>query len=685
MKTWISILGAMFFLALTSCSVERMDRCKTTPAACPGLIGGAKVMTMTDLSPASGSITSIPSTVVATFSEGVADVEAAKFVITGTCAVLPIVSSVSMSADHTVATATLTGGSCLNAQTFSVTVTPASIVNLDGLTGSGSALVQTYTMVVVAPVGPVVTLSTPSYPKVRYGHTNVIQATFTGATASTLTAAGVTKIQTGTASCTLVVTAVSASGATLSLSSCIGDGTVSVSVNAGMASDGSGNLSAASAPSTAFIVDGISPSMLSLTPATSNVVAIPTTVVATFSEPMRALAPLNFAISGTCAVRPTVSGVTMNADKTVATATLTGGTCSEAQTIIVTVATSSLTDEIGNTTLGSAQVRTYTINTTGPVATLATPSALRINASRSSTIALTYNGAVATTLTNAGVTKNETGGLSCAVDVSGATAAGATLTISSCTGNGTITVRVNAGTATDSLGNANVISAASTAITVENTSPTLSSLTPTSGNKTSIPLTVSATFNEAMTALSAGNFTITGTCSILPTITSVTMSGGNTVANANLTASTCTVGQTVTVSVNPTAATDLAGNIGTGSVTAVTYTKINSPAVLTMGGTQNMGDTSVSSQYGDFDVFNNSVSDAEITSIAMNGPMRIASGGTCTVGQTIAALGGSCTIRVEALQNYFGPDTITVGYYNQVTNTTVTYSVLTEYNGLVPF
>ncbi|MBX3020131.1 MAG: hypothetical protein KF799_00515 [Bdellovibrionales bacterium] len=678
MTKWFSLLGATFLISLTSCSVERLDRCKTVPTACPGLIGKIN-LSLINMTPVSQALTILPTTVVATFSEAVVDLAPEKFVISGTCANLPTVSSVAMNTEKTTASASLTGAVCLNNETFTVTVTPASITSLSGNVGAGSALSRTYTMIAL---GPVATLATPSLTRMKSSASSTIALTYTGATTTSLTNAGVSKNETGV-SCTVNVTGASAAGATLTVSGCTGNGTITVSVNAGTAADASGNLSTASPVSAAITIDNTAPTLQTLTPANSTMVAIPSEVVATFSEAVNSLVPSNFTIGGTCSPRPTVSGVTMSASDTVATAALTGGTCAESQTVTVTLNPADATDLAGNAGTGGSQTRTYTISTAGPTATLAAPSSTLINSSGTSTVDLTYNGAVATTLTNAGITKTEVG-VSCTVSVSGVSPAGATLTIASCTGSGTIRVRVNAGTATNSLGNASSASADSAVITVDNTGPTLSSLTPNSANRVTMPASVIATFSEAMTTLATSKFVVSGTCSTLPSVTGVNMSASDTVATAAISGAVCTLGQTLTVTVDPTTVTDAAGNVGTGSTTAVTYTKINGTGAITISGPHYVGDTSCTSQSKTYTISSTGTADAEVTDVSMSGGLMSISADNCTVangGPGVLAPGDSCTVDVEADFNTNGSDDLVIQYNNQTTTTSTSYSLNADANG----
>ncbi|NBX77627.1 MAG: hypothetical protein EBQ92_13850 [Proteobacteria bacterium] len=103
--------------------------------------------TLDSLTPATGPVNPVPSTVVATFSEAMTNVATNKFAITGTCTAPPTVSQVTMSSGNTVATATLSGAACTDGQTVIVTVNPANVTDVAGNAGTGASAARTYTFV----------------------------------------------------------------------------------------------------------------------------------------------------------------------------------------------------------------------------------------------------------------------------------------------------------------------------------------------------------------------------------------------------------------------------------------------------------------------------------------------------------------------------------------------------------
>ncbi len=328
--------------------------------------------------------------------------------------------------------------------------------------------------------------------------------------------------------------------------------------------------------------EALSPTLSSLVPATNLVNPLPKTIVAIFSEAMSPLSVSNFSLSGTCATLPTTQAVAMSTDGTTATLSLSDGTCLDTQTLMVSLDPTTVTSAAGVAGTGTVSSNTYTLATTGPLATVGTPSSTVLTVLHTATVTVKYAASAsgnpvltsALTASGGGITLTPlTGTPSCTVAVDLLTTPSSPIiTLSGCSGTGTFTVHVDAGTATDPLGNLSATSAESALITVDNTAPTLDSLFPATSYVNPTPTSILATFSKAMHALPVDNFVLTGTCSSLPTKGTVTMGGGNMIATLSLSGGSCTNGQTLSVAVNPTALKDTLENSGTGSTITRTYT-----------------------------------------------------------------------------------------------------------------
>ena len=63
----------------------------------------------------------------------------------------------------------------------------------------------------------------------------------------------------------------------------------------------------------------------------------------------------------------------MSPDKTIATLPLLGGTCTDTQTVTVSLDPTQVTDSDGNKGVGTSVSNTYTVSTVGPSASLSPP------------------------------------------------------------------------------------------------------------------------------------------------------------------------------------------------------------------------------------------------------------------------------------------------------------------------
>ena len=194
---------------------------------------------------------------------------------------------------------------------------------------------------------------------------------------------------------------------------------------------------------------------------------------------------------------------------------------------------------------------------------MGTPDLLVVNSTATVSVPVTYSGTAAAILDNpsflAKLTTTVMSGIpSCTPSLAGASLTGRTITLSNCTGNGTLTLTLASATATDAQNNASSASNTSSVITVDNTAPTVAITTPAA----------SSYFN------SASNVTVSGTCSENGRTVTIGGSGVNTGATP-----TCTSGAfsgTVNLvtgdgskSITATT-TDLAGNSTTSTAVAVT-------------------------------------------------------------------------------------------------------------------
>lgn len=458
--------------------------------------------------------------------------------------------------------------------------------------------------------------------------------------------------------------------------------------NSGIAKDKDGNciFTTATTDTSTDTADTTAPTISGLIPSSSALRAPPATVKATFSEAVSALSASSFIITGTCNTKPTISSVEMSSDNISATATLTGGACTDGQTVSVSLSPSSISDLEGNTGSGNVALATYTIVLNGPLVTLGSPSSSALNSSGTATLALTISPSTAGDSTLSGSLTASGGGINintksgsptCHASVASITSSGAVVSLYNCTGSGTVAVQVQAGIAADSLGNTNPISGESTTITIDNTAPTLSTLTPTDATVTTMPSSIVATFSEAVDTLTTSKFVVSGSCSSTPTVSDVVMSSGNTVATATLSGGTCTNGQTLNVSMDPSQVSDYANNPGSGSTVTRTYILDTAgPSISSSSPSANAYIFAIPSTI----VLNFSeaatATDAnfDLTSSTCNSIPSIASisgSGTSTI--TINLSGGSCTGKSIVLTTNLSAITDSLGNHGTGTATTTLY------------
>jgi hypothetical protein len=201
----------------------------------------------------------------------------------------------------------ITGVTNINATTFDVTVNtgtgdgslrldvlPAATIT-DLATNDYNATYnsgQTYT---IDKTSPSVAIGSPSITPLNSAATLDFPITITGSSTANLTAANVTLVPTGSGvTATISILNGTTANPTVRLTSVAGNGTIAISLAAGIAGDAVGNTSAATANSAAATVDNTAPQILSV----ANVVGQDSTVRVSFNDAVLGATTLvNYAIS----------------------------------------------------------------------------------------------------------------------------------------------------------------------------------------------------------------------------------------------------------------------------------------------------------------------------------------------------------------------------------------------------
>jgi hypothetical protein len=350
--------------------------------------------------------------------------------------------------------------------------------------------------VVEALVVPVATLSAPTLGAgliaISQSESAEMTLSFTQTVSNTLVAAtgtssapptGLTVSTAGGVTCSsIATTAVTTDGATVTVSGCSGNGSVTVRASAGVATSATERTNSSSNSRT-VTVDNVKPTVVSMTIASAyaQTNAALNTVTLTFSKQIQDLSATNadnaFSITTGCSTAPAVAvSMSLNgSNQSVATISLSGGVCVDTNAVSVGFNLSKATDLAGNDGLiaGSPANVVYTVDSLAPAAALAAASysAPGGPADQSSTVTftLTYTDAVSTTLVvgSGARTTGSTPGLTfstvsgsadCAVAITSATASGAVIQLSDCIGTATLGITVDAATATGASGLSSTVS-----------------------------------------------------------------------------------------------------------------------------------------------------------------------------------------------------------------------------------
>ena len=231
------------------------------------------------------------------------------------------------------------------------------------------------------------------------------------------------------------------------------------------------------------------------------------------------------------------------------------------------------TDDLGNVTTTTAQV--IVVDTTVPTVTLGTPSATVVNEDDTPTIVVTYadsgSGIDAINLSDGDVTIVTTGDATALATVSGDGTSSRTITVGGISGNGTVTVQVQAGTATDLAGNAAGTSLVSQTITVDNTAPTgaITSADVTTANRRP---TLAGTVESGSTVDIYNGTTLLGSAVVTGTTWTFTPAADLTAGTYNISATITDPAGNSTTTPTITVTVDLSGPTATIAATGITAT-----------------------------------------------------------------------------------------------------------------
>jgi hypothetical protein len=395
---------------------------------------------------------------------------------------------------------------------------------------------------------------------------------------SSLTTSNVHLITTGTATGTLSFDSGSGATRTVTIGNISGDGTLGISIDAGSAIDGHGNLPDASGPSGTFIVDNTPPSVTISAPSKNITASSSVTYTVTYADAnfgSSSLIPANIALNVTGTANGTVSVSGSGLSYTVTISGITGD-----GTLGISIAAGTAVDQAGNLAGTAGPSSTFIVDNTPPSVTISAPSK-NITASSSVSYTVTYADANfgSSSLVAGDITLNETGSATGTIGVSGSGLV-YTVTVSGITGDGTLGISIAANTAVDQAGNEAPAAGPSATFIVDNTAPTVTISAPSQSITASSSVTYTVTYADAhfaSSSLTTADITLnkTGTAS-----GSVLVSGSG--LSYTVTISGITGDGTLAISIAANTAVDQAGNEAPAAGPSGTFIVDNTPPSVTI-------------------------------------------------------------------------------------------------------
>ncbi|MBP7736272.1 MAG: choice-of-anchor D domain-containing protein [Spirochaetes bacterium] len=363
------------------------------------------------------------------------------------------------------------------------------------------------------------------------------------------------------------------------------------------------------------------------------------TVAITTAPTINAANQTTYSVSGNCSDVGTTVIISINGTDNTSGTCMGGGTFSATLMNVsappdgtVTVAARQ-TDTAGNQGSGSTAVSKDTV---APTVSISAPSPSLINSLGNSSFAVTYTDADTVNLTNGDI--SQTPAATCGtVNVTGGTTSTPMVTLSGCTGDGTVAITVAANTASDTAGNTSLAEGPSGSLTVDNDAPDVTfTSTPTINSSNASGYVVSGTCENGLTV------TVTVGVSVIDT---PTCSGGS-FTTGTMNVSGVSEGPSVSVTAEQT---DAAGNSGIDSTTVVKDTVAPSSYGVSFDQdpVNSANEASVSFTFGGAELgaaYNYSITDGTGT---VSGSGTVAAAGETITGINVSGLGdGTLTLSV---------------------------------------
>lgn len=296
-------------------------------------------------------------------------------------------------------------------------------------------------------VAPSVTIGAPSVTSTKSGPIT-FPVTYTNASSVSLTTNHVTLYKTGTANGTVSVSGTGTTSRTVTVNNVTGNGYLSIGIAAGSASNGAGSAPAAG-PSNSVAVDNTPPSVSIGTPSALSTSSGPVSYTISYSGASSVSLSsqhINLIRTGTANGTVSVSG-TGTTSRTVMINNITGD-----GTLAISVAAGTASDAVGNLApaVGPSVSFLVTNVVDNPVGISVGPPSTYSTSSGPVSYTVSYTNATSISLSPSHVDLRKTGSANGTVTVSGSGTTHRTVTISNITGNGTLSIYINPGSASNS-------------------------------------------------------------------------------------------------------------------------------------------------------------------------------------------------------------------------------------------
>ncbi|NVN89239.1 MAG: hypothetical protein HXX11_01435 [Desulfuromonadales bacterium] len=542
---------------------------------------------------------------------------------------------------------TVTISSITGNGTLKFSIAAGTAVDLLGNLAPASGVSATIT---VDNTAPTVSIGPPSITGTKTGPVSFV-VTYADANfnSSTLVPANITLNKTGTASGSVAVTGTGTTR-TVTISSITGEGTLGISLPAGTGSDLAGNSAPAAGPSATFTCDSILPVISVGAPSLSSTKSGPVTYTVTYTD-------TNFSASTLTAANVTLSKTgtatgTVSVDSgSGATRTVTINSISGTGTLAISIAAGTARDVAGNLAPLSGSSTSFIVDNTNPAIGIGSPSvAYTGSGSVTYTVSYTDTNFISSSLSLADITLNTTGTATGTVSVGSGTGASRTVTISAISGEGSLGISIGAGTGVDITGNTAPASAASTVVTVDNTSPTISIGSPSATTTRTGPVSYVISYGDAnfsTSSLAPAQVTLISTGTATGTI-AVTGTG----TTRTVTISAISGDGTLGISIASGTASDLAGNTAPAAGPSATFLVDNTAPTISVGS------PSVASTRGGPVTYSVTYADANFSSSLALTATSVTLVKTGSATGTVTVDNGTGQVRTLTISNISGTGTL---------------------------